>query len=515
MIKNLKKLVVVFALLICVVCTGTSVFSVSAESLESFATADDWMPLQYLSGGSEVPTEMICNPDGTLAFTGKKNGSYGNTGFILRKPVDVTNFSIDLDLVIPDIDHLMWISMAFLDKDLAMDTENTYGNVAMPFNAFAGLDGYHNSIQNGAVIQMYTHKNAGDWPEDANTNFKDNGTAKIVFAEKTLDCCGDKVLAPRDLTGEQDDNREQTFHELRNSLQRYVKLTDDTYKYNERGFKFKFEMQAGTGDKEGGIKLNIADGNWNYYTGNGQYNGTDWPILNSEKFAGFVNYFKDRPCYFSFVVKYDQDFDDRQITINLNSINGKKPSDGNDPTYIDDVTLEQDAISMDITKDMISAYGLYPKDVTGLEIKKYDDEDDYYSIIKKKATSQKLELIDYFSVWPTVGTRSLSYRESALITYALPEDYGDFKIYYVNEEETLELMEDADISDGYATFEVNDTVNKIIIYGKQGAGAGGSSAGSCTCGGLACNGSIDGSILIYPLCIAGATLFIRIRKRKK
>ena len=123
-------------------------------------STSDWMPHRYVLSGYDIPTAMSYDAN-SVSFSGSLNAGIATTGFNYLKPIDISNFSIEMDLTIPDIDKLTWICFTFLDKNLMADSENSVP-VAQPFNAMSGKGGYQNREQTGLVLQLYTQSLVSD-----------------------------------------------------------------------------------------------------------------------------------------------------------------------------------------------------------------------------------------------------------------------------------------------------------------------------------------------------------------
>ncbi len=537
-----KSRFLVSMMLVLAMIFGLSAFTIAGASSSgsSSLTADDWRPMRYFEGGSKVPTEMIVNNNGTLTFTGSKNASYGSTGFMINKPIeDITNFDIDLDLTVPDVDKILWISFGFLDKGLVKgDNFQEVTEIAQPFNAVNVYNGYQNDYQKGAVFQLWPMAESSVQGDiDAGIDFKNNNTMRVVFAEKTLDCRGTAGISQRLVNQDYNAGDSSTYangyglqqgkngvanqcwHELDRDFVKYIKFDGaNLYDQGTSKFNLKFSIDPW----EDGVKLNVNNGAWKAYNGT-QYNET-WGQLNlsdNNKLKGFKNYFTQNDCYFSFVIKYMQsETQDRTISVTVNSINGSLPNETlAQPTFDDDKVFTKDNIKMNIETDDIGVFGVYPYQLTGLKVTEYDDADDFYYDVESEASRLNMDILNYMTIEPAVGNKAVKLARLTPVEYTLQDDYVDAKVYYVTTDDEFIELEGATVEDGVVTFSIdNKTVKKVAVFGSKTAG-GNTNNGGANGGANADNtedlggcGSAISGVIALPLIATGA--FIAIKKRK-
>ncbi len=418
----------------------------SAKAESAAASTGDWMPHNYVLSGYEIPTGMSYDGDaGTVSFTGSLNAGIATTGFSYLKAIDVTDFSVDMTLNIPDIDKLTWMSLTFLDKNIIADDQNSIP-VNMPFNALSGFGGYQNTEQTGLVFMLNTNQ------------LLENNVLGLSTIAKNFDVeTGEAADAP------------------------WADVTQDKAVSN---FKLDAEwnghLSLSFTENGDGVGMNVNGGAWKGIGEGGEYDFTA-PYLNSgSTFAGFKEYFAEHECYFGMVMMYSDD-SHRPVTLTVNEVNGMKASDGVAPAYRVDKTVTQDHLTVTVPNASMGNFGVYASAIDGLKVVKYDETDGDWEIVKERADKLGYDVIDYFSVAPTVGGVTVNLKAAMDVTYTLPSTgYSDYKFYFLNEDgEAQELGADlATVQDGKVVLKIdNENVYQVIVYGKAGKKSG-------------CNGSV-------------------------
>ena len=403
---------------------------------ETSVSTSDWMPQRYVLSGYEIPTVMTYT-DKTVTFSGSLNAGIATTGFNYLKPVDLNNFSIDMDLDIPDIDKLTWLCFSFLDKNLTMDAENSVAPVAEPFNAMSGKGGYNNNEQTGLVLQVYTQSLLTD------------NIMGFDYVSKNLDfATGDRTTSGwRGYTN--------------NSFINSVKLDEE---YNG---KFKLEIHS---DEEDGLVFNVNNGAWKYQDEAGDYVQTR-DNLCYDNSKGLRTYFNDKECYFACVLMYKDEVH-RNVNLTVNAINGMNPSDNQAPSYLGSKEIESGNVKATIPANALGIFGVYPNAIDGLKVINYDEEDGDYESVQNRANSLKATVIDYFRVVPQIGKNNVVLANPMTVEYTLPTGYDQYKAYFINDDDETQAFPQSyvSIADNKMQLKVdNDIINKIVIYGLNNA----------------------------------------------
>ncbi len=394
-------------------------------------STSDWMPHRYILSGYDIPTVMSYD-ENSVSFSGSLNAGIATTGFNYVKPIDINNFSIEMDLDIPDIDLLSWICFTFLDTNLMRDLENTVAPVAQPFNAMSGRGGYENKEQTGLVLQLWT-----------NALLTDN-VLKLDYVSKNLDF----------ETGEKTTSGWRPY--TSNSIVNQVKLNET--------FDGKFKLAVNS--VEGGLNFDIQDGAWKYQDDEGEYTQERSGLVYANS-NGLAEYFKDKECYFACVLMYGDEIH-RPVTLTVNKINGLNPSDNKEPSYLAPKTVEKDGLKVTVPASAIGQFGVYPSAVDDVKIVKYDEEDGDYETVQKRAKNLNGELIDYFRIVPQIGGKNLLLCDTIQVEYTLPSGFDDYKAYYINDDEETQALPKSyvQVADGKMTLKIdNEIITKVAIYG--------------------------------------------------
>lgn len=388
----------------------------------------DWVPQNYLLSGYEIPTSMSVNAtEGTVTFTGSLNAGIATTGFAYDKPVSLTNWSVDMDVNIPNVDKLSWLCLSFFDSNTATDSENDIAPVYMPFNAFSGLSGYQNTVLKGGVLMLFTDE--------------------LISANKIKATFITKNIVPNDQDG---------YYAWRNLATAEIILDEEWDAEGDNNLRL---LSIGA---DGGAVISI----------NGK-------ILNfGNNLSVMTEYFSDKDCYFSTVMMYG-DGDHRSVTFTINTLNGQKACDSADISYLADKTITNQNISVSIPSASVGNFGIYPRQIDTLKVTKYDEEDANYEAVSARATSLGLEIMDYFKVIPAIGENNITLKGNITVSYTLPEGYGESKVYYINDEDEAVALTST-VNGRVVTFEVdNDSISKVIVYAKE---VPIDEAGGCSCG---------------------------------
>ncbi len=413
-------------------CATLSLFALNTvKAEESAPSTSDWMPHRYMLSGYEIPTVMTYD-ETSVTFSGSLNAGIATTGFNYLKPVDLNNFSIEMDLDIPDIDHLTWLCVTFLDTCLIKDAENSTAPVAMPFNAMSGEGGWQNTKQKGLVLQLWTQALVSDQV------FGFSYVSKGVNFE----------------TGEATNSGWTDY--TNNSFVNSIKLD------NEFDGKFKLDIHS----TEEGLAFNLNDGAWKYQDEEGAYTQTRDSLAYNNT-LGLKEYFKDKDCYMALELMYKDEIH-RTVNLKVNKINGLNPSDNKTPSYLEPKEIEKDGIKATIPTNAVGVFGVYPSAIDGLKVVKYDEEDGDYEVVSKRATSLNGTLIDYFRVVPQIGTTNVVLQNPMTVEYTLPGTYDSYKAYFINDDDETQSFPNSYVSieNNKMTLKVdNDVINKIAIYG--------------------------------------------------
>lgn len=534
-----KSKILISILLVFTMILSFGVFGTASAS-SSGLTADDWRPYKYVESGFPISTDMTCNQDGTITFSSSDVLEYRTMGFMLLKPIeDVSNFTIDLDLNVPQIDKILWMSFAFLDTSLVKGNVSTeVTDIAQPFNATNIYGGYENPRQNGAILQFWPMAEAGK-TEDANAgiDLKNNNSVRVVFAEKTLDCRGDAGLSVRSENASYDPNNpstyangyglqsqgssiKQTWHELRQDFVKYIKF-DGANIYDSTTNTMSLKVSLTPSGQ--GVGFDINDGAWKAYNGSSYADAWGELNLSNNKCKGFKDYFTTNDCYFSFAIKYQNGLDSfsgEDISVKVKSVNGELPNaDLATPTYANAKTVKStdNKFSMDLSTDKLanSAFGVYPYQATKLKVTQFDEDDDYYTDVTSTASRIGMTLLDYVTVEPVdKNNKAIPLKTLNQVKYEIGDTYKSAKVYYLNSDDEIVLLEDTSLSDGVLTFSVdNKTVKKVAIFGSTASTS--TNNGGTTGGGESggCMSAISGFVAL-PLVLAGAVLAVKKRKNK-
>lgn len=424
----MKKIIITLLTLLLVL-PITMFTTVKAEG--DAPSTSDWMPQRYVLSGYDIPTAMSYD-ENSISFSGSLNAGIATTGFNYLKPIDIKNFSIEMELTIPDIEKLSWICFTFLDKSLMTDIENGLAPVAQPFNAMSGKGGYQNKEQTGAVIQLYTHSLVSE------------NVLGLDYVSKNLDF----------QTGEKTSSGWRPYTD--DSFINAVKLN------NQFDGKFKLEVKA----TEDGLNFDIQDGEWKYKDENEEYTQERDGLCYANS-QGLASYFENKECYFACVLMYG-DESHRTVTLKINKINGQNPSDNKAPSYLASKTIEKDGLKVTVPASAIGQFGVYPNAVDNLRVVKYDEDDGDYEAVTKRANSLKGELIDYFRVVPQVNGQNLTLNDAIEVEYTLPGGYDEYKAYYINDDEETQALPQSyvQIVGDKMTLKIdNDIITKVAIYG--------------------------------------------------
>lgn len=464
--KKTKKLLPLFSIAMCAVFCAPMA-AMNANAATSTNSTNDWMPHNYVLDGYDIPTVMTYDVElGSVTFTGSLNAGVATTGFAYNKPIDLNNFSIDIDFSIPDISALQWISFSFLDKNILSDQENPIP-VCQPFNAVSGY-GYKNTLQTGGIFQFYMKD------EDTGTNLIANNAMRATFNAKCMD----------PLTGEANDNGwfdlckdiekdpqtgDVISKTMNNNFVNYVQLNEGI-DYAGQTASVKFSLSE-NGD---GLKANINDGNWTgAYAVNDEYTLTPNVLNANHSLAGLKKYFEDKDCYFSCTVMYGDD-EQRSVSMTVNTLNGQPACDGSEPTYTADKTVENGNIKATVKTSAVGLHGVYAQSIDSLEVLRYDEDDDDYQAVISRKNKLGMELVDYFKVYPKVGSTRLRTKDFFEVEYTPETQYENYKIYYINDDGEAQSLPSgySSVQDGKITIKVdNEIVSKVIIYGGNNAPA--------------------------------------------
>ena len=399
---------------------------------ETTVSTSDWMPQRYVLSGYEIPTVMTYT-DKSVTFSGSLNAGIATTGFNYLKPVDLNNFSIDMELDIPDIDKLTWLCFTFLDKNLMMDAENSVAPVAEPFNAMSGKNGYNNNEQTGLVLQVYTQA------------LLTENILGFDYVSKNLDfATGDKITSGW---------KPYTNSSFINSIKLNV----------EYDGKFKLDIHS---TEEGTLVFNINNSAWKYQDDSGEYVNTR-DNLCYDNSTGLKTYFADKECYFACVLMYKDEVH-RNVNLTVNSINGLNPSDNKAPSYLESKVIEKENVKATIPANSLGVFGVYPNSIDGLKVIKYDEEDGDYESVQSRSKSLKATVIDYFRVVPQIGKNNVTLVNPMTVEYTLPAGYDQYKAYFINDDDETQAFPQSyvTISGDKMQLKVdNDIITKIVIYG--------------------------------------------------
>lgn len=414
---------------------------VSAKAAGSAASTGDWMPHNYMLSGYEIPTSMSYDgAAGTVSFSGSLNAGIATTGFSYNKAIDVTDFSVDMTLNIPDVDKLEWLCVTLLDKNIFADEQNPIP-VNMPFNAASGLGAYKNTEQTGLVVMFRTNKLLSENVLGLGVNAKN---LDVDTGEETGEGFAD--VTP---------NRFISDFKL-----------DEIMDAQTNG-NFSFSLTANTD----GVGMNVNDGAWKGKGDGGEYDYVTTYLNSGNTLAGFKEYFSEHDCYFGMVMMYS-DGNHRPVTLTVNEVNGMKASDGVAPAYLADKTVAQENVSVTVPNSAVGNFGVYASSIDGLKVKKYDETDGDWDIVKARADKLGYSVVDYFSIYPTVDGVTVNLKGAMEVEYTLPSGYSDFKVYFLNEDGEAQEMGTtlAAVSNGKAVIKIdNDEITQVIVYGKESA----------------------------------------------
>ena len=423
----MKKLLIVFVALFTIL--SFSLMTTLSVKADTTLSTSDFMPHRYVLSGYDIPTAMTYD-ENSVSFSGSLNAGIATTGFSYIKPIDITNFSIEMDLNIPDMDKLTWICFSFLDTNLMTDSENDTAPVAMPFNAMSGKSGYNNKEQTGLVLQLYPHE---------------NNIYGLDYVSKNLDF----------ETGQKSTSGWKPY--TTTSMISAVKFDD------EFDGKFKLSLSA----TDGALSINLQDGAWKYEDSEGNYTQTSENGLLYANNTGLLSYFENKDCYFACVLMY-KDEEHRPVTLKVEKFNGLNPSDNKEPSYLEPKVIEKDEIKAIIPANSIGIFGVYPSSIDNLKVVKYDEEDGDYEVVNSRASSLKGTLIDVFRVVPQVGTNNINLVNPITVEYTLPTGYAEYKAYYINDDEETQAFPKSymEVKDGKMSLKIdNDVITKVAIYG--------------------------------------------------
>ena len=455
---------------------------VSAE--EGIYTTSDWMPQRYIISGYDIPTTMTYT-ENSVSFHGSLNAGIATTGFNLLKPIDINDFEINLDLNIPNIDKLTWLSFTFLDTSLVKDSENDTAPVAMPFNAMTGKGGYRNTEQTGLVLQFWTESLLTD------------NVFGLSYVSKNLDLAtGEKV-------------RDGWKDYSNTSIVNGIKLD------NEYDGKLALSIKS----TEEGLNFNVNDGAWKYADEEGEYTLTRESMV-FDNTAGLKEYFSTHECYFACVMMYKDEIH-REVELKVTEINGQNPSDNKAPLYLGAKTLEKDNIKVTIPANAIGIFGVYPSSVDGIKVIKYDEDDGDYEVVQKRAQTLNGTVIDYFRVVPQIGTKNVLLENPMSVEYTLPSGYDQYKAYFINDDDETQAIASSyvTVSDSKMTIKVdNEMITKIVIYGINNeeptspSDGGNNSSNNSSSSKKGCKSSLGLSIL--SVITLGSASIVFIKKRR-
>lgn len=422
-------------------------FTTAFAAAEEKESTSNWLPQKYMLDGYEIPTVMTYDAqNGSVSFKGGLNAGIATTGFSYAKPIDVTNFSIKMTWNIPDIDQLTWICFTFLDSLTAYDDGNPVP-VNMPFNAFKGRNNYENNVQTGGVLQFWTEKLLSD------------NVISVSYNEKNLD----NVTGAKTTTG---------WKDITNGNFASVIQLDEAY-----NGEFSLSLTA----NEDGVAFNVFDGAWKGQSLENEEVFESLACLNAgNTLFGLKDYFAKNDCYFSMLLMY-KDGNHRNVELKVTEVDGKLACDGTTPTYLNDKTVTADGITATVKNDVIGNFGVYAGQIDGLKKTVYDDEDDDYAAVAARAEKTQTEILDFFSVSPTVEGKEIYLNGYFDAEYTLPDGYGEFKFYYINEDGEAEALADsfAVEENGVLKFKTdNANIEKIAILGKKASGCGGNVSGA-------------------------------------
>ena len=461
-----KILALLLSLMIVSAMTVTAVFA-ETDTAEK-ESSSSWMPHNYVLSGYNIPTAMECGNDGSVTFHGSLNAGIATTGFNYLKPIDLNDFSIDMSLNIPSIENLTWISFTLLNTNLMTDAENSVAPVAMPFNAMSGMGGYNNAEQNGMVVNLWTQ------------DLVSQNILGISANSKNIDLVD---------SGEENG-------------QMYMGITEGNFLNGivlENGYandtlNLKISVKA---DENDGLAFNINDGRWSVVPSEEsteEENAETPSVINpGNNLKGMKQYFENNDCYFALVMMYKDDTH-REVALKVNSINGKAACDGTVPSYTQSKTVQKDGITLTVGRDALDAFGVYPSAVDGINVTDYDEDGADYDTVIQRGKSLGMEVVKYFKVAPSVGGRTVRLKDFVSMSMNLPEGYSEFKFYFINDDEEAQVLGSsfAKTENGVATLRFdNETITKIIVYGKKTGGGTSDSSGSSSgadenkgCGGL-------------------------------
>lgn len=511
--KKTKRFLPLASLAVCAI-LGGSTMAVNASALTSTNSTNDWMPHNYVLDGYDIPTVMTYDStSGAVTFTGSLNAGVATTGFAYNKPIDLNNFSIDIDFNIPDISALQWISFSFLDKNILSDQENSIP-VCQPFNAVSGY-GFKNTLQSGGIFQFYMKD------EDTGTDLIVNNAMRATFNAKCMD----------PITGEANDDgwfdlckdieKDATTGEvisktMNNNFMNYVQLTDGI-NYAQETASMKFTVEA-----EGeGLKVGLNDGAWKgAYAVTDAYEQEPGKLNANHTLAGLKKFFENKDCYFSCTIMYSDD-EQRSVSMTVNELNGQPACDGTAPTYSADKTVTNGNVQATVKTSAVGLHGVYAQSIDNLEVLRYDDSDDDYQAVISRKNKLKMELVDYFKVYPKVGDIRLRTKDFFEVEYTPETQYDNYKIYYINDDGEAQSLPSgySSIADGKITIKVdNEVVSKVIIYGSNNAATGGTTNDTNTDSGSEDTGGCGSSISCVYLgvvALAGVALSKVFFKKNK
>lgn len=462
--KNMMKKLMVFLVACLLSCVCITPAFANAEEKES---TSNWLAQNYMNSGYEIPTGMSYDGNkGTVTFSGSLNAGIATTGFSYAKSLDVTNFSIDMFLDIPDVDKASWICISFLDNLLNYDDGNAIP-VNQPFNCMNGRGYYANNVQTGVVIQLWTNKLLTD------------NTISISYVEKNLNT----------VTGEKNTNG---WNDAGNGkFVSNIKL-DETYDGT---------LKISLAETDNGIAFNFNDGAWKGESveQEGVFDQV-LPCLNAGNgLNGFKQYFSNNDCYFSLVTMYG-DETHRPINITVNKVNGHAACDGTKPNYLEDNVVSNSEIKATIQNGDIASFGVYAKWVDSVKKKSLGEDDGDYEVVAERASKLGLEVVDYFTITPYSQNKEVKLGSYIDVEYSLSKAYNSYKIYFINEDGEAEAMDESfgKVEGDVAKIKVDNlSIYKVIIYGAKAKHGG--------CGSV----TLSGSALLTITALVGVAVLLK------
>ena len=195
----------------------------------------------------------------------------------------------------------------------------------------------------------------------------------------------------------------------------------------------------------------------------------------------------------------------RNVELKVNKVNGKLASDGTAPDYLNDKTVEADGVKVTVKNSTVGNFGVYAGQVNGVKKTVYDNTDEDYDAVTARATKVGMEVVDFFSVAPTVDDKAIYLSGYVDGEYTLSSDYDEYKFYYINEDGDAEELSSsyAAAENGVLKFKVdNSNISKIAVLGKKAEQKSG------------CGAGINGGLFALLALAAIVTVTLSLKKKE-